>query len=136
MSTLAAFPQLKAEREVSETVKQWAAAIVSRDMVALGKILADDIEITDFTGKLRGKKEELEVLKPSPDVKTVSVENEDLKIKVYGKTALVTALTVMVFNIGGKDSATSLRYTAVFVKRDGRWQIIALQTSRPPQPKK
>ena len=136
MSTFAVFPQLKAEREVSDTVKQWAASIVSRDMAALGRILADDIEITDYNGKLRGKKEELEILKPSPDVKTLSVENEDLNIKVYGKTAVVSALTVMVFNVGGKDSAMLMRYTAVFVKRDGRWQIVTLQTGRLPAPKK
>jgi ketosteroid isomerase-like protein len=133
---LAVFPQSRAKREVSDTVKRWAGSIVSRDMDALGWVLADDIVITDYNGKVRGKKEELEVLKPSPDVKTISVENEDVKIKVHGKTAVVTALTVMVFNIGGRDTAMSMRYTAVFVKRDGRWQIVALQTARLPPPKK
>jgi ketosteroid isomerase-like protein len=132
LTALAVFPQSKAEREVSDTVKQWADSIVSRDMDALGRILADDVVITDYNGKVRGKKEELEILKPSPDVKTVSVENEDLKIKVHGKTAVVTALTVMLFNIGGRDTAVSMRYTAVFVKRAGRWQIVALQTARVP----
>lgn len=134
--SISGFSQSKAQREVSDTVKQWAASIVSRDMDAMGKILADDIVITDYNGKVRGKKEELEILKPSPDVKTISVENEDLKVKVYGKTAVVTALTVMLFNIGGRDTATSMRYTAVFVKRDRRWQIVALQTARLPPPKK
>jgi uncharacterized protein (TIGR02246 family) len=132
MSVLAAFPQSKAEREVSDTVKQWAASIVSRDMNALAKILADDVVITDYNGKVRGKKEELEILKPSPDVKTISVENEDVNIKVRGKTAIVTALTIMLFNIGSRDTAVSMRYTAVFVKRERRWQIVALQTSRIP----
>lgn len=136
VSALAGYPQSKAEREVSDTVKKWAASIVSRDMDALAEILADDIEIIDYTGKVRGKKKELEILKPSPDVKTISVENEDLKIKVYGKTAVVTALTKMLFNIDGRDTATWMRYTAVFVKRDRRWQIVALQTSRLPPPKK
>jgi ketosteroid isomerase-like protein len=136
LPALAVFPQSKAEREISDTVKRWAGSIVSRDMDALGKILADDIVITDYNGKVRGKKEELEILKPSPDVKTISVENEDVKIQIHGKTAVVTALTIMLFNIGGRDTAMSMRYTAVFVKRDGRWQIVALQTARLPPPKK
>jgi ketosteroid isomerase-like protein len=105
-------------------------------MDSLEKILADDIVITDYNGKVRGKKEELEILKPSPDVKTISVENEDVKIKIHGKTAVVTALTIMLFNVGGRDTAVSMRYTAVFVKREGRWQIVALQTARLPPPKK
>jgi ketosteroid isomerase-like protein len=136
LPALSVFTQSKAEREVSDTVKQWASSIVSRDMDALGKILADDIVITDYNGKVRGKTEELEILKPSPDVKTISVENEDVKIKVHGKTAVVTARTIMVFNIGGRDTAMSMRYTAVFVKRDRRWQIVALQTARLPPPRK
>lgn len=135
LSALAAFPQSKAEKEVSDTVKQWAATIVSRDMDALGKILADDIIITDYTAKVRGKKEELQVLAPSPDVKTVSVDNEDVKIRIYGQTAVVTALTKMVFEILGKETKSSMRYTAVFVKQGGRWQIVALQIVRVPPPK-
>lgn len=119
--TTSASAQSKAEREVSETVKQWAATIVSRDMDALGRILADDIIITDFNGGTRGKKEELEVLKPVAGVKTVSVDNEDVKIKIFDKTAVVTALTKMVFDLNGKEATSHMRYTAVFVKRDGRW---------------
>lgn len=135
LSAITCFPQSKAERDVSATVKEWAATIVSRDMDALGKILADDIIITDFNGATRGKKEELQVLAPSPGVKTISVENEDVKIKIYGQTAVVTALTRMVFEIVGKETKTLLRYTAVFVKQGGRWQIVALQIARVPQPK-
>jgi ketosteroid isomerase-like protein len=135
LSALTAFPQSKAEREVSATVRQWAASMVSRDMDALGKILADDIIITDYNARTRGKKEELEILKPSQDVKTISVENEDVKIKIYGNTAVVTALTKMVFEILGKETKSSMRYTAVFVKRERRWQIVALQIARVPPPK-
>jgi ketosteroid isomerase-like protein len=95
------FPQSRTEKEVSATINAWADSILKRDMTALGKILADDIIITDYTGKTRGKTEELEVLKPMPHVKTISVENEDVKIRIYGKSAVVTAMTKMKFNIAG-----------------------------------
>ena len=84
LPAITAFSQSKAEREVSDTIKQWADLILKRDMTALAKILADDIIITDYTGKIRGKAEELDILKPMPHVKTVSVDNEDVKIKIYG----------------------------------------------------
>lgn len=124
-----------AEQEIRTTVHKWAEAVVGRDMVFLEKLFADDLFITTYDGKTRGKAEELAILKPSPDVKTVSVVNEDLRVKVYGKTAVVTATTKMHFVIAGRDVHTALRYTAVFVKKQDRWQMAALQTARAPQPK-
>ena len=122
--------QNNAEAEVMKAIAKWADAVRSRDMKALDALFADELFITTFDGKTRGKKEELEVLKPNPNVRTVSVENEDVRVKLYGETAVVTALTKMQFVISEKETLVALRYTAVFVKRDGRWQMVALQTAR------
>jgi ketosteroid isomerase-like protein len=107
-----------------------AGAVATRDMAALEKLFADDLFITSYDGSTRGKKEELEALKPAPGLKTLSVENEDLRIKIYGKSAVVTAIVKMRFESGGKETVVAFRYTAVFVKKDGRWQITVLQTTR------
>lgn len=125
----------KKEQEVRTVLKLWADAVVSRDMSALDKLFSDDLFITDHNGGTRGKKEEMEALKPSPGVKTLSVDNEDVRIRTYDKTAVVTAIVKMRFEIGGKETQIALRYTAVFVKKDGRWQITVLQTTRIVQPK-
>ncbi len=126
----AAQKTVKKEKEIHAALKNWADAVVSRNMNALGKIFADDLIVTDQNGGTRGKAQELEVLKPSPEVKTVSVVNEEVRIRNYGKAAVVTAVTKMRFVIGGKDVNTVFRYTAVFVRQGGRWQITALQTAR------
>ncbi len=107
----------KREQEVRTVLKLWAEAIVSRDMSALDKLFSEDVFITDHNGGTRGKKEEMEALKPSPGVKTVSVDNEDVRIRIYDKTAVVTAIVKMRFEIGGKETQIVLRYTAVFVKK-------------------
>ena len=127
----------KDEQQVRAAVKQWADAVAARDTAALDKLFAEDLFITAYDGSTRGKKEELEALKPSPDLKTLSVENEDLRVKIYGKatitgaiTGVVTAIVKMRFESGGKEIAVAFRYTAVFVKKDGRWQITVLQTTR------
>ena len=73
-------------------------------------------------------------MKPNPNVRLSSVSNDDVVIKVFGDVAVVTALTKIKMVAGGKESAFALRYTAVFVKRDGNWRIVALQTARAPQP--
>ncbi len=122
--------QKKVAGEVAETLAKWTDAVRDRDMKALDELFAEELFITTFDGKTRGKKEELEVLKPNPNVRTVSIVNEDVGVKVYGDVAVVTALTKMQFVINEKETPVAMRYTAVFVKRDGRWQMTALQTAR------
>lgn len=122
-----------AAKEIFSAIAKWADAVRDRDTKALDKIFETDLIITTFDGKTRGKAEELEILKPGGDLKTVSVANEDIKVRIFDKTALVTALTRMRFIIGEKTTEAAFRYTAVFLKKDGRWQIIALQTARLPQ---
>ncbi|MEO7674909.1 MAG: nuclear transport factor 2 family protein [Pyrinomonadaceae bacterium] len=122
-----------AAKEVFSTIAKWADAVRNRDTKALDTIFETDLIVTTFDGKTRGKAEELEVLKPGGDMKTVSINNEDVKVRIFDKTALVTALTRMKFILGEKESLAAFRYTAVFIKKDGRWQIVALQTGRLPQ---
>ncbi|MBK9155855.1 MAG: nuclear transport factor 2 family protein [Chloracidobacterium sp.] len=125
--------EMKSGREIMETLNAWAAAVRDRDAKRLEAIFADDVIITTFDGKVRGKAEEMEAMKPNPNLRTSSVTNEDVGIKVFGDAGVVTALTRMKFVSNGTESSFALRYTAVFVKRDGRWQIVALQTARAPQ---
>jgi len=115
-------------------ITKWADAVRSRDTKALDSLFAEDLIITSFDGTTRGKKEELEILKPEEKVKTVSIKNDDVRVRVFGTAAVVTALTKMHFEINEKDVYMALRYTAVFAKHDGRWQLVALQTARAPQP--
>ncbi|MDQ3219373.1 MAG: nuclear transport factor 2 family protein [Acidobacteriota bacterium] len=120
-------------REVFAMITKWADAVRSRDMKTLNSLFAEDLIITNFDGTTRGKKEELEILKPDAKVKTVSIKNDDVKVRVFGTAAVATALTKMHFVINEKDVHTAFRYTAVFVKQDGRWQLVALQTVRASQ---
>ncbi len=125
------------EVQVRAAILNWAAAVKDRDQKALDALFADDLFITDYNGGTRGKKEELEVLKPSDTMKTISVANENIVVRVYdkSKTAIVTAVVKMVFEIGGKQTAMPMRYTSVWEKRKGSWQIVVLQTARVAPPK-
>jgi len=121
------------EIEIMGVIAHWADAVRDRDLKTLDMLLSEDLIITTYDGKTRGKKEEIEALKPNPAVVTVSVTNEDIGIKIFGNVAVVTALTKMRFTVSGKDVPLALRYTAVFAKQEGRWQMAALQTARAPQ---
>lgn len=123
-----------AEQEVRAVITRWATAVKNRDTGALESIFADDLFITDFSGGTRTKQQELDILRPSPTTKTMSVTNEDLKIKTWPRSsvAVATAKVRMVFRTAGRDSTMAMRYTSVWEKRSGRWQLTVLQTSRIP----
>ncbi|MBX7053986.1 MAG: nuclear transport factor 2 family protein [Pyrinomonadaceae bacterium] len=125
------------ETDLRSALGKWAEAVKDRDTAALDALFADDLFITDFGGGTRGKKEELDLLRPSDTVKTVSVSNEDIRVRIYdgSKTAVITAVVRMVFEVGGKRSPMAMRYTSVWEKRKGRWQIVVLQTARIAEPK-
>ncbi len=120
-------------KEIFMAIADWADAVRNRDTKALDKIFEADMIVTAFDGTTRGKTEEIEILKPGGVMKMLSISNDDVKVRIFDKTAVVTALTRMNFVVGEKESSSAFRYTAVFLKKDGRWQIIALQTARAPQ---
>lgn len=123
-----------AEQEVRSVITRWATAVKNRDTGALDSIFADDLFITDYNGGTRTKAQELDILKPSPTTRTMSVTNDDLKVKTWPRSnvAVATAKVRMVHRTAGRDSIMQLRYTSVWEKRAGRWQLTVLQTSRIP----
>jgi|CXWL01.1.fsa_nt_gi uncharacterized protein (TIGR02246 family) len=129
--TLAAKPRT-AEQEIRTVITRWADAVKRRDEALLDWIYANDLFITDYSGATRGKKEEIEILKPSPTTRTMSVTNESVVIRTFPRSnsAVVTAIVRMVFRTNGRDSTMAMRYTSVWEKRSGRWQLTVLQTTR------
>ena len=126
-------PVTKRGQEIIAMIAKWAEAIRDRDQKALGAILDDEVIVTTHEGKTRGKAQELEALKPNPNIRYSSVDNEDVTMKLFGDIAVVTGLRKMRIAGARTESRLNLRYTAVFAKRDGEWLIVALQTARVPQ---
>lgn len=120
-------------KEVFATIAKWGEAVRARNTKTLEEIFEENVVITTFDGKTRGKAEELELLKPRPDFRGISVKNEDIKVRVFGNAAVATAECRMAYVSGDKLMNVAFRYTASFYKADGRWQIVALHTSRPGQ---
>ncbi len=120
-------------KEVFATIAKWGEAVRGRNTKTLNEIFEDNVVITTYDGKTRGKVAELELLKPDPSIRTLSVKNEDIKVRIFGNAAVATGECRINYVSSEKLMNTAFRYTAAFIKEDGRWQIIALQTSRPSQ---
>lgn len=118
-----------AEQELIKLEKEWADAVVKVNLTALGRILADDFAGTDPDGMLWTKTKSLDVLKSGED-KVSAASLDDLKVRVYGDAAVVTGRSTVKEVYQGRDVSGQYRFTDTFVKRDGRWQCVATQSTK------
>ncbi|MBA3571859.1 MAG: nuclear transport factor 2 family protein, partial [Pyrinomonadaceae bacterium] len=87
-----AAPSGTAEQELMQVGKQTREAAVSGDLSALDRLHADDFTAVTADGTLITKAEMKAAFK-SGDVKYESINNEDEKWRIYGNTAVYTALS-------------------------------------------
>lgn len=61
---------------------------------------------------------------------TQSIELGPMKVRVFGRTAIVTGSDTEKSMYKGKDSSGKYVWTDVFVNRNGRWQAVASETTK------
>jgi len=117
------------DEEFMRLGREWADAFVKRDKATLERILADDFMSTGPTGVVADKSRYVAGV-GSTDVAIEAINVEDGKVRMYGDTAVVTGRYTMKGKAGGQDIGGPHSYTAVYVKRQGRWQPVAFHSSR------
>jgi ketosteroid isomerase-like protein len=110
------------EQALLQIERDWAEALVMKDVAALDKILATEFQ-ANYVGVVGNKKQFLAAVK-SDTTKFESMTNSEMKALVLGDTAIVHGLSTAKGSMGGKDTSGQERYTEVFVKRDGHWQCV------------
>ena len=117
------------EEEVLRLEKEFSQAIVKNDAEAVGRFLADDWIIIDPDGGIIDKASFLGVIK-SGALTHEMMESDDTRVRIYGNTAIVTALTTTKGKFSGQVFTTQERATDVFVKQNGRWQCALSHLTR------
>jgi len=117
------------EEELLRLENEFARAVTSNDADALDALLADDWIVVEPDGGMIDKARFLGVIR-SGALSHESMESTDLKIRVYGNTALVTGLTTSKGKFMGQDFTSCERATDIFVKQSGRWQCVFTQLTR------
>jgi len=125
--------QSKAEKEVLAALEEFKQANLkggAEGAAILEKLYADDYTRIMTDGAIYRKAQTLDSLRAGK-TKYESFQYSDVKIRVYGNTAVVTAIVKTVgTTYGGPTSPTGVRWTQVLVKRGGKWQPVLLQTTR------
>jgi len=123
-------PRMSPDQELIKLENEWADALVKRDVAFLDRVLTEDYMATDPDASVSTKAQTLAALKSSEDVIS-SMVVDDMKVRVYGDTAVVTGRATSQKTVKGKDVSGQNRWTDVWVKDyAGRWQCVAGHSSR------
>ena len=126
---LGQIPRNEMQEEVLKLENEFAQAVVKNDPEAIGRFLADDWIIIEPDGGIIDRARFLEVIK-SGALTHELMESDDINIRVYGNTAIVTGLTTSKGKFMEQVFTTRERATDVFVNENGRWQCVFSQLTR------
>lgn len=121
----------QAEQEIRRRETRRFDAVVRGEIAVLEDILSDDLTYTHATGTFETKAEFLAKLK-SGQVKYEALTPEELRVRAYGTTGVVTGVAHVKVQVKGEHLSFRLRFTDVYVKQDTRWQMVAWQATRLP----
>jgi ketosteroid isomerase-like protein len=114
------------EKELLKLEKEFTAAVVKNDPEAIGRFVTDDWIIINADGGIIDKERFLGVIK-SGALTHEMMESDEMRVRVYGDSAVVTALTRSKGKFMGQEFTTHERSTDVFVRRDGQWRCVLTQ---------
>ena len=121
-------PQTTVEREIVGLEEARNQAVLHGDVKALDRMTSDNYTFITLKGELRTKADILKGF-ASGSFHYESRQISDLKVRVYGDTAVVTGRSVQNGMENGKDYSGDYRFTRVYVKEKGHWVTVALQTT-------
>lgn len=117
------------EREIRDVEQARAQALRHNAVEALSRLYADDFLMITSTGQMRTKQDQLR------DISASTIQHQDsddkiLKLRTYGKVAVVQSESRGGLVMNGQGDTTLRRFTRVYVKKKGRWQLVATHISR------
>lgn len=111
---------------VRAVAEGWYQAAVKQDAAALDRYLADDLSYCHAGGKVQTKAEYIAgVMKGPPHYESMTYS--DMKIKVYGTTAVLTAFADVKLT---NSPLFRVRTLHVYVENGGHWQLVAHESTR------
>ena len=122
--------------EILQQEEQLADAKRTLDLAAIDRIYAEDLVLTGVLGEPTSSKSGImdevrlgiahrDGAKAGGTPFEMLIANEDIKVVAVGDTAIANYRFVVTVKGPKRDLRRRYRITDVWVKRDGRWQIVA-----------
>jgi ketosteroid isomerase-like protein len=122
-------------KQIENLEQDWRNAVLAANVPELDHLLADDYLGVTANGTLETKADLL-AMRRTGTVHISILNLSDLKVRVYGDTAVVTSRAELSGTNGGTDISGHYRYTRVYNLRSGQWRIVSFEASRMADSKK
>jgi ketosteroid isomerase-like protein len=115
--------------------EQWAAARVDGDVAFLERFYGQELRLQQADGSIVQRNDDIELFNRAGKgdaevVKPEYIRHVDMRITRYGETAMVTGVENLKGTYKGRPGEMALRFSNTLVRRDGRWQLVAHQSTR------
>ena len=114
----------KAEEEIKTLEKKWLIEpYFTSDMTAYDRFVADDFTITHSNGKVLNKAEKrANIIADHITDSSSPFRIGESTVRIYGNAAVSVGYII--------EKNSTVRFTNTYIKRDGRWQVVASQLNR------
>lgn len=125
--------------ELTKLLQDFLAGASKNDIAMHDRFWADELVYTSALGRRKSKADIMRELKaetaatPKPDEGTAVYTAEDIRIQQYGETAVVAFRLVGTTDKAGTKTVANYFNTGTFLKRNGKWQVIAWQATALPK---
>ena len=131
LNVIAAAQSNKLEQAVGKLEAEWVDALIKVNTAALEQLYSDQLTYTHSSGTTDTKAEYIANLKAGK-TKYESLVREDVKVRVYGNSAIHTSKTNIKLISNGQPQSFSVKMIHVWVKEGKSWRLVAHQTTRLP----
>jgi len=118
-------------QEIMDLDKKRMRAMAEKDFATLEAVLADDLVYTHSSARLDTKQSLIGNMKSGSTVYT-SVEASDVKAQDLGDVVVLTGVAQIKVVSNGTPNAFGVRFTDVYAKRGGKWQMVTWHSTRLP----
>lgn len=109
-------------------------ATLKNDIEANDRLLADNWVNINVDGSITTKAKLIELLKAG-SFKIMSIDNDEVMVRVYGDAAVVTGRSTTKRAVQGDDIVTrQVRFTRVYARQQGRWRVVSAHNTIIRQP--
>ncbi len=124
-----AIARITGEGEVRTAERHRFEAMMNQDVAALDTLLDEDLTYVHTGGELQSKSEFINLIR-SRRLVYESIAPSEVQVRVQDGVAIATGLSQMRVRSATGASSFGIRFTEVYVHRDGRWLLAAWEATR------
>ena len=124
--------------ELTRLLHEFLAGAGKNDIAMHDRFWAEELVYTSALGRRKGKADIMRELRaepastPKPEEGTTVYTAEEIRIQQYGETAIVAFRLVATTDKAGTKEVKNFFNTGTFLKRNGKWQVVAWQATAMP----